>query len=415
MQVMKFGGASIKDAKGIQNVGDIVQKQATLGSIIVVSAIGKTTNALEEVVKTYFKDKEQSFAVLETVFQDHSQIMNDLFVENHNVFQQVRKMFDKTIQFLEDNKSPNYNFVYDQVVSLGEMVSSTIVYEFIRLFITDLQWLDARDCIKTDANYRDANLDWKTTQETIRTKIDRTKMYLTQGFLGSDANHFTTTLGREGSDYTASIFAYSTDAQLVSIWKDVSGVLNGDPRYFSETILLENISYKEAIELAFYGASVIHPKTLQPLQQKEIPLHVKSFIEPQNKGTVICKTDGIFPKEPCYIVKKEQHLVSFSSKDFSFITESNIGLIFSAFDKYKIKVYLMQNSAISFSVCVEDKFDNLPKLIEELSDKLNIKYNNNVSLYTIRHFSEAAASKILSDKKVVLKQSSRETLQIVTI
>lgn len=415
MQVMKFGGASISDAKGVRNVSNIVQNYINCGCIIVVSAMGKTTNALESVVKTYFKDKNESLVLLENVFQKHLLIMKELFAPEHAAFDRVRASVDKIIRFVEDNKSPNYDFVYDQIVSLGELISSTILYEFIKISIPSVEWLDARELIKTDTNYRDANVDWNITQQLINSRVTESKMYLTQGFIGSDFNGFTTTLGREGSDYSASIFAYSTDSESVSVWKDVLGVYNADPRYFADAILLEKISYKEAIELTFYGASVIHPKTLQPLQQKEIPLYVKSFVEPQNKGTVICQTEGILPKVPCYIVKKEQHLISFSSKDFSFITESNIGIIFSALDKYKIKVFLMQNSAITFSVCVEDKFDNLSKLIEELSYKLNIKYNNNVSLYTIRHFSEEDALKILADKKIILRQRSRETLQVVTI
>ena len=247
----------------------------------------------------------------------------------------------------------------------------------------------------------------------ISEAINPSKNYITQGFLGADVNNFTTTLGREGSDYSAAIFAYCLNAESVTIWKDVAGVMNADPRHFENTTLLEQISYREAIELAFYGASVIHPKTLQPLQRKEIPFFVKSFMNPLEKGTSIRKGADLYPRLPCFIVKNNQHLISIASKDFSFIMEENISYIFSVLHKYKTKVYLIQNSAISFSVCIEDKFSNLDKLITELSANFIVKYNQNLSLYTIRHFTEEAIASIVTGRKVLLKQTSRETIQMV--
>jgi aspartate kinase len=275
-------------------------------------------------------------------------------------------------------------------------------------------WIDVRNFIKTDNTYRDANVDWEQTQKLISKGIKKKSLNITQGFLGSDENNFTTTLGREGSDYTAAIFAYCLSAESVTIWKDVPGVLNADPRYFENAILLNQISYREAIELAFYGASVIHPKTLQPLQKKEIPLYVKSFINPLLPGTSVSKGEDLEPKTSCFIVKKNQLLISLSSIDFSFIMEENISEIFALFHQFKMKVSLIQNTAISFSVCVEDKFGNFNELKAILAKKFKVSYNENVSLYTIRHFTKEAAEMVEKDKVVILRQFSRETMQIVT-
>jgi aspartate kinase len=275
-------------------------------------------------------------------------------------------------------------------------------------------WLDVRNFIKTDANYRDAEVNWETTQKNISKNVKKKTLNITQGFLGSDENGFTTTLGREGSDYTAAIFAYCLNAESVTIWKDVPGVMNADPRYFENAVLLNQISYREAIELAFYGATVIHPKTLQPLQKKEIPLFVKSFINPSLPGTSVSKGADLEPKTSCFILKKNQLLISLSSIDFSFIMEDNISEIFALFHQYKMKVSLIQNSAISFSVCIEDKFGNFNELKAKLSKKFKVTYNENVSLYTIRHFTKEAAEMVEKDKSVLLRQISRETMQIVT-
>jgi aspartate kinase len=276
------------------------------------------------------------------------------------------------------------------------------------------QWIDVRNLIKTDNNYRDANVDWDSTQKLISKNVKKKILNVTQGFLGSDENNFTTTLGREGSDYTAAIFAYCLNAESVTIWKDVPGVMNADPRYFENARLLNQISYREAIELAFYGATVIHPKTLQPLQKKEIPLFVKSFINPTLPGTSVSKGADLDPHLPCFILKKNQLLLSLSSIDFSFIMEENISEIFALLHQYKMKVSLIQNSAISFSVCIDDKFGNFNSLKSILSKKFKISYNENVSLFTIRHFDEKAAQIVEKNKIVLLKQVSRETMQIIT-
>ena len=362
----KFGGASVKDASGVKNVFDVLQKVGYEEVLLVVSAMGKTTNALEEVIKNYFeKSPKLNASIQEVKKYPHNQILLDLFEdENHEVFYDVNGHFADFEYFVRSNKSPNYDFVYDQIVSYGEIISTTIVSHYMSSQRIHSQWIDVRNYIKTDNNYRDANVDWEKTQRNISKIAKKKQLFVTQGFVGSDENGFTTTLGREGSDYTAAIFAYCLNAESVTIWKDVPGVMNADPRYFENATLLNQISYREAIELAFYGASVIHPKTLQPLQRKEIPLYVKSFINPLLPGTSVSKGEDLAPKLPCFIVKKNQLLLSLSSIDFSFIMEENISEIFGWLHKYKIKVSLIQNSAISFSVCVEDKYNNFQELVK---------------------------------------------------
>lgn len=415
MRIFKFGGASVKDADGIKNVYDVLQKAGYEDVLLVVSAMGKTTNALELVIKNYFDKSPELSASVQEIKKYHNQILLDLFENDKDpVFAAVNDQFADLEYFLAHNKSPNYNFVYDQIVSFGELISTTILSHFMNFMGIKTQWIDVRNFIKTDANYRDAEVDWELTQKNIAKNIAPKILNITQGFLGSDNNNFTTTLGREGSDYTAAIFAYCLNAESVTIWKDVPGVMNADPRYFENASLLNQISYREAIELAFYGASVIHQKTLQPLQKKEIPLYVKSFINPLLKGTSVSKGVDLEPHLPCFIVKRNQLLISLSSIDFSFIMEENISEIFRLFHDHKIKVNLIQNSAISFSVCVEDKFGEFNALNAVLSKKFKVDFEENVTLYTIRHFDDAAAKTVENDKTVLLKQISRETMQIVT-
>ena len=415
MRVFKFGGASVKDAEGIKNVHHVLKTVGYEDVLLVVSAMGKTTNALEEVIKNYFDKSPELNSSVQEVKKYHNQIVLDLFEdESHPVFEAVNAQFSDLEYFLAHNKSPNYDFVYDQIVSFGELISTTILSHFMSFMGIETQWVDVRNLVKTNSNYRDAEVDWDQTKKNITKTIKSKSLNITQGFLGSDENNFTTTLGREGSDYTAAIFAYCLNAESVTIWKDVPGVMNADPRYFENASLLNQISYREAIELAFYGATVIHPKTLQPLQKKEIPLFVKSFVNPLLKGTAVAKGPDLEPKMPCFIVKRNQLMISLSSIDFSFIMEENISEIFALFHKYKIKVNLIQNSAISFSVCVEDKFGNFGELNAKLSKKFKVDFNEDVTLYTIRHFNYQAAKLVEENKIVLLKQVSRETMQIIT-
>ncbi|GAA4895650.1 aspartate kinase [Flaviramulus aquimarinus] len=420
MQVFKFGGASVKDADGVKNLASVLKKVGYKNTLVVVSAMGKTTNALEGVIKNYFENKSELQSALQEVKKYHNEILFDLFDsdsyqnENHPSFKKVAAFFDELSRFFKTNKSPDYNYVYDQTIGYGELVSTTIISEYLNSIGIKNNWIDVRNQIKTDSYYRRANVNWSDTKRLIESNFNTSVLNITQGFLGSDANNFTTTLGREGSDYTAAIYAYCLNAECVTIWKDVSGVLNADPRYFENAQLLNNISYREAIELAFYGASVIHPKTLQPLQRKEIPLYVKSFLNPELPGTKIGKNVTLDPMVPCFIVKKNQALISLSSLDFSYIVEENISEIFNLLHLYKMKVDVIQNSAISFSVCIDNIYNNLDKLLHHLKAKFKVTCIENVSLYTIRHYDQNAINQIETGKTVLLKQLTQETVQVVT-
>ncbi|WP_298474535.1 aspartate kinase [uncultured Maribacter sp.] len=414
MRVFKFGGASVKDANGVKNVVKVLQEVGYENTLVVVSAMGKTTNSMEAIVDAYFNEKANLASKIQEVTEYHASILKDLFPnKEHLIYQRVKELFDEVKGFLAWNKSPNYNFVYDQVVGYGELTSTSIISAYLNEIGMQNTWLDVRTLIKTNNIYRDTTVNWEKTQEQISEKVNKKVLNITQGFLGSDDNNFTTTLGREGSDYTAAILAYCLNANSVTIWKDVPGVLNADPRYFKETQLLNKISYKEAIELAFYGASVIHPKTLQPLQRKEIPLHVKSFLNPKNDGTTVGKGNGIEPKVPCFIVKKDQVLMKLSSLDFSFIVENNISELFKLFHDYKMKVDLIQNSAISFSVCVDNRFGRLQELLDTLKSRFKVVHQEGVSLYTIRHFNTEAISSLQNGYEVLLEQRAKETVQLV--
>ncbi|WP_108867475.1 aspartate kinase [Aquimarina aquimarini] len=416
MRVFKFGGASVKDANGVKNVLKVLRETGFSNLVIVVSAMGKTTNALEQVVEMYCShntlELEKEIRVIEKYHQNILAILFD--DKQHTVFKKIEGLFADMRMTLKRNKSTQYDYIYDQIVCYGELISTTIISEYLNHTGYQNEWLDARNFIKTNTVYRDAEVNWGATQNLISDKVNKNGLSVTQGFISSDNNNFTTTLGREGSDYTAGIFAYCLNADSVSIWKDVPGVLNADPRVFNTTELLSHISYEEAIELAFYGASVIHPKTIQPLQRKEIPLYVKSFINPSNLGTTVKKGQPLEPHLPCYIVKKNQILLSLSSLDFSFIVEENISEIFNLFHQYHIKVDLIQNSAISFSVCLNDKFNHFEMLLNTLKAKFKVTYNTNVSLFTIRHFTNDAIASLEKNKNILLKQITRETYQMVT-
>ena len=415
MRIFKFGGASVKDAEGVKNLVNVLKETGHDNLLIVVSAMGKTTNALELLLKNYFESPKEVKTSLSEIKQYHQEIINGLFDNpRHPIYQQLDNWIDELQGFLGRNKSPDYSFVYDQLIGYGELISTTIISAYLNEIGFKNNWLDVRDFIKTDNYYRRANVDWVETGRLIKENVNTKQLNIVQGFLGSDKNNFTTSLGREGSDYTAAIFAYCLNAESVTIWKDVPGVLNADPRYFENAQLIHQISYREAIELAFYGASVIHPKTLQPLQGKEIPLFVKSFLKPTERGTMVGKGIGLQPDIPCFIVKKNQVLISLSSLDFSYIVEENISEIFQLLHLYKMKVDVIQNSAISFSVCVDDNYGKLENLLQHLRAKFKVTFNKNVSLYTIRHYTLETISALEKDKSVLLKQLTQETVQMVT-
>lgn len=415
MNVFKFGGASVKDAEGVRNLYAVLKSTEEEALVVIVSAMGKTTNMLEQVVSHYMLNSGELKSSISLSYDFHYKIISELFSNpSHQVFLKVSNFFRELKAFLETNKSSDQAFVYDQIVSFGELISTTIISEYLSEKGINNSFLDVRKCIKTNTSYRDAQVDWAPTQNNISRLVNKKKLTVTQGFISAESLHnFTTTLGREGSDYTAAIFAYCLNATSVTIWKDVPGVLNADPRHFKHTKLLNHISYREAIELAFYGASVIHPKTLQPLQRKEIPLYVKSFNKPQEKGTCVGKGVLLEPMTSCFILKKNQVLISLSSLDFSFMMEDHIGDVFKLLHHYKMKMNLIQNSAISFSVCVDNKFDKLDFLLAKLREKFRVSWNEEVTLYTIRHSTPLEIKNLLKGKKMLLKQESRETVQLV--
>lgn len=423
MRIFKFGGASVKDASGVRNVVKVLQQTGFNDLGIVVSAMGKSTNALEEIIALY-RDNNSAYLdkldVLQayhlTIIEDleTSELVNGLWLVRFRE-SGIKKDLKAQIELLKGemlrNQSRNYSFVYDQVVGYGELLSTKIVAAYLNACEIPVQWLDARKLVATDQKYRDAGVNWKKTTQNLLATCSGS--FITQGFIGSDENGFMTTLGREGSDYTAAIIAHGLSAQSVTIWKDVPGVLNADPRVFNDTVLLEQISYSEAIELAFYGASVIHPKTLQPLQDKNIPLYVKSFIDPSAVGTVITEGAALVPQASCFIVKRNLVLLSISSRDFSFIGEENISHVFQELSAAKMQVGLIQNSAISFTICAEDKYDSIENVVKELNEHYKVTYILNVSLYTVRHYKGETVASIETGKEVLLRQRTQETLQLV--
>ena len=419
MKVFKFGGASVKDAAAVKNVASILRKFSKEKIVVVISAMGKTTNALEKVVNAYFHNEGDSHALVNEVKEYHLKIMKQLFSdESDKVFSDVNNFFTEIEWTLDEKPSRPYGFAYDQIVSMGELVSTKIISAYLNKSGIINAWLDARDCIRTDDTWREGKVEWEITQQKTSETIpflftSENNIVITQGFIGSTSENFTTTLGREGSDYTAAIIAHCTDAECVMIWKDVPGVLNADPKFFKDAQKLEKISYHDAIELAYYGASVIHPKTIKPLENKNITLYVKSFISPDSPGTSVDRDAVTKPLIPSFIFKTNQVLITISAKDFSFIAEDGLSTIFGIFAKHAVKINLMQNSAISFSTCVDHDALKIPALIDELKTHFKILYNEDLELYTIRHYFPSTIEKLSEGKEILLEQRSRHTAQLV--
>lgn len=413
MKIYKFGGASVKDADGVRNITQIIQNEHSNDLVIIISAMGKMTNAFEALINAYHQKKDDFSLKLKFIRTYHSEIIEDLFEKKHSIYTEIEMLYAQMLVFFKDNKNTNYDYIYDQIVSYGELISTKIISDYLQENKVDNTWLDARLLIQTDFQYRTANVDWTTTCQNIKNAVSKEKIYLTQGFIGGATNDTYTTLGREGSDYSAAIFSYCLNAGSMTIWKDVPGVLNADPRHFTETTLLEKISYREALEMAFYGATVIHPKTIKPLENKNIPLLVRSFLHPEHQGTVITKGTSIYPKSICYTYKENQILLSIATKDFSFMMEYNISHIFQMFTERKIKVNLIQNSAISFSVCIEDMYHEFKNLKHSLLEHYNIEFIENVKLISIRHYTHQILQEFEETHQILLIQQSNNVAQIV--
>jgi aspartate kinase len=416
-KVFKFGGASIKDAENIKNVGVILQRYQQDSLAIIVSAMGKTTNALEEVIDAHVKQKGDAIEIYEKVKKAHYDIMDNLFERNDEVFTAVNDTFVEGEWVLEEPPHEDYDYLYDQIICIGELVSSKILAAYLNKIGLTTAWFDARDVIACDNTFREGRIDWEKTmtqtQKIVPALLDKGGFALTQGFIGSTSENFSITLGREGSDYSAAILSFCLDAESMSIWKDVPGVLTGDPRLFENVTKLDRLSYKEAIEMTYYGATVIHPKTIKPLQNKNIPLYVKSFLNPEADGTVISnESDDLYP--PIVIIEKNQALLYIASKDYSFIAEHHLSNLFALFDKYRLWVNMMRNTAISFMVCVPNQPDRLKGLFKEMEKDFTFVKEENVELVTIRHYQEGVIDELKKAKIVLLEERIRKTFQMVT-
>lgn len=414
MNVYKFGGASVKDAKGIRNLSDIIAAE-TGNLVVVVSAFGKTTNALEAVLKSWLNDDNEYITLLEKIHQQHLSVTNDLFSEDPAVSNMIDDSFADLSNYMANGGKARYDFEYDQVVSYGEMWSTIIVSEYLKRNIHGVEWIDIRKHLITDGRHRDANVLWNESTRNIQEAIDfnDVRVYVTQGFIGGTKDGLTTTLGREGSDYTAAIIGNVLEAESVVVWKDVPGVLNADPKWYRDARKLDEMSYKEAVEMTFSGAKVIHPKTIKPLHNKSIPLYVRSFLSPGDEGTIISADPVIRRTYPVYIRKEGQILLSLLPVDFSFVMGDNLSMIFNCFVSHGIKVNLVEASAVSLDVCVDDERSKVDELIETLKPDFSTVYNDNVEMLSVRHYDQNALDKVTKGREILLEQKTRSTARFV--
>lgn len=415
MQVFKFGGSAIKAAEGIRNLGKILRSSPEC-RIVVVSALAKTTNALEEITDSFVNGTDRWLPILKKVKIFHFGIIGELFPSgDHLISRQLERSFTSLEQKLTRKPSGYYDQIYDQVVSYGEIWSTRIVYSYLKDCGIQSKWLDIRKLLITDQTFREASVDWVESRKRLTGKIQtgQDQLYILQGFIGGTSGSLTTTLGREGSDYTAAILGNIFDAEKVIIWKDVPGIMNADPTEFSDPEKLDEISYLEAVELAFFGAKIIHPKTIKPLFNKKIPLIIKSFRAPDDNGTIIHSVKDPIDLVPVYVKKHDQILITIRPRDFSFIIGESLGKIFHSFNSYRIKVNLIQNSAISLSICADNSPGGINKLISELEKEFRISYNEDVQLVTIRHYTTQAVSQMSLGKEILIEQKSRQTTHLV--
>jgi len=416
MLVFKFGGASVKSPGAVKNIVEILQRYKDEEIVVVVSAMGKTTNAIERIIENYTAGKSEKLKQEYKELKDyHLEVVNGLFeVKGHRVFADMEQLFDDLADRLSKEPTLNYDFDYDQLICFGELLSTTIIAHFLNSSKVSTRWMDIRRSLKTDNNWREAKIDWELSNRLVNEQFafNGERILITQGFLGSTINDQCTSLGREGSDYTAAILAYMLKAENVTIWKDVPGVLNADPKYFDDTILLEKLSYLDAIELAYFGTSVIHPKTIKPLQNKNINLHVKSFVDPDAPGTLVgnLSYDKLIPS---FIFKMDQVLIRISPLDFSFITEGNLEEIFGIFSKHSLKINLMQNSAISFKMIVNNDKRKLRLVTDELEEKYKVAYQTGLELVTIRYFDQSTIDRVMINKELILEQRGLQNIELL--
>uniref|UniRef100_UPI0032168BBE aspartate kinase n=1 Tax=uncultured Draconibacterium sp. TaxID=1573823 RepID=UPI0032168BBE len=413
MKVFKFGGASVKDAAAVENVYQIIKSEK--GKLaVVISAMGKSTDLLETLIKAYFTNSDEKLTIFKTFKDYHLEIIEGLFGEK-GMSKEVYELFTELEHKLATRPSYDFNFEYDQIICFGELISTRIVSNYLNASGHQNKWIDIRTCLKTDDTFRDAKVDWEWTEELMKNEFSfaDTNLYVTQGFMGSTTTNLTTTLGREGSDFTAAIIGSSLRVESVSIWKDVPGILSADPKKMEDTVMINELSYKEAVEMTHSGAKVIHPKTMQPLHNKGIPLLVKSFVEPQNPGTVIHKIDHKIELPPIFILKENQVLITLSAKDFSIISINDIDRVVNFLIDKLIKVTLMQQSAIDLNIVADASDENLEEIFGELSTQYKIRYNTGLTLVTIRHYTEEVLDWMVKEKDIYLEQHSRLTARML--
>jgi aspartate kinase len=417
MKVFKFGGASLESVERIQQVATIVQSFPDQPLLIVISAMGKITNELEKVAQNfYLRKREIAAQLLHNIEQQHLEVADKLLGTRENpVFEQLQQFFTEAEWTLGEKPGRSYDYYYDQLVSLGELLSTAIVSAYFNLAGVNNIWLDVRDVFRTDDTFRDANIDWQVTGQNVQEKVlplfQKTSIIITQGFIGSTDQNESVTLGREGSDYSAAVFANLLNAESQTIWKDVEGLKNADPKLFPNTINIPEITYGEVIEMAYYGAQVIHPKTIKPLQNKQIPLYVKSFLNKDLPGTVIKEETDTKQLPPIIVLKKNQVLLTITSRNFDFITEDRISGVYERFHKLKIKINLMQNAAISFSCCIDNSPEKIEQLMKELHDDFKISYNEGLELLTVRYNQDGMLEELSKDRTILLEQRSLITIQ----
>ncbi len=417
MRISKFGGASVKDADSVRNVANIISNHKSENDqiIVVVSAMGKMTNLLELIVLDHFESRDGLMDKLNSFFDFHTDIVGKLnFNSDKSILERLQAIRHDFENFLKNNESKNYNYIYDQIVSKGEILSTTILYEFLHDQNKDVHYVEARNIIKTDSNFTDANINWEKTRSATNETFSKIKssIVITQGFLGADDDMNYTTLGREGSDYTAAIIANCTNTSELTIWKDVDGVYTADPKKFAEATIVPKLSYKEAVEMSFYGAQIIHPKTIKPIQNSSCVLKVKSFINKDSKGTEIGNFENL-TYAPAIVLKENQVLYSFYVKDFSFLNETNLGKIIATFGHYSLRINLMQNTAIEFMVVTDEKLGKNEQIREALSEDFDITIQNRLKLMTIRHFDQASLDKYSQDSKVIVTQKGLDTIHLL--
>ena len=416
MVVFKFGGASVKSADAVRNIVAILQKYQKENIVVVVSAMGKTTNALERIIEAYTKGNKETLELeCNALAAFHKEIMGGLFEDKSQpVYREVKALLDDLAGRLTKDPTLNFDFDYDQLICYGEMLSTTIISHYLNSAGVKTRWMDIRRSLKSDNNWREARIDWELSSRLVNEHFtfNGERILITQGFLASTINDQTTSLGREGSDFTAAILAYLLKADGVTIWKDVPGVLNADPKYFDDTILLDKISYLDAIELAYFGTGVIHPKTIKPLQNKNINLYVKSFLDPEAPGTLVGNLS--YDKlTPSFIFKMNQVLIRTSPLDFSFINENNLEEIFGIFSRHGMKINLMQNSAISFKMIVNNDKRKLRAVVDDLEKRYKVAYQTGLELVTIRYFEQSTIDRVMINKELILEQRGVQNIELL--